>query len=66
MRFGSLKVYDILRAPLKPFHVPRLPICCDASKALSPKVVLEALPKREQRRQRTASGKSFKTKHFWF
>ena len=54
------------RAPLETFHVSRLPICCDAGKALSPTVGLEALPWREQRRQRTASGKSFKTKHFWF
>ena len=42
-----------VRAPLETSHVPRLPICCDAGKALSPTVGLEALPRREQRRQRT-------------
>jgi len=57
---------NLFRAPLETSHVPRLPICCDAGKALSPTVGLEALPWREQRRQRTASGKSFKPKHFWF
>ena len=33
-----------VRAPLQTSHVPRLPICCDAGKALSPTVGLEALP----------------------
>ena len=32
------------RAPLETSHVPRLPICCDAVKTLSPRVGLEALP----------------------
>ena len=65
---GSLNLYFRIdsRAPLETSHVPRLPICCDAGKALSPTVWLEALPWREQRRQRTASGKSFKPKQFWF
>ena len=40
------------RARLETSHVPRLPICCDAGKALSPTVGLEALPWREQRSKR--------------
>ena len=62
--WGATIVY--LGAPLETSHVPRLLICCDGGKALSPTVGLEALPWREQRRQRTVSGKSFKPKHFWF
>jgi hypothetical protein len=68
MRYLIMIIWRVpfLWAPLENSHVPRLPICCDAGKALSPTVGLEALPWREQRRQRTASGKSFKPKHFWF
>ena len=53
-----------VRAPLQTSHVPRLPICCDAGKALSPTFGLEALPWGEQRRQRAASGKSFIMMYF--
>ena len=46
------------RAPLETSLCRDCRICCDAGKALSPALGLEALPWREHRRQRTASGKS--------